>query len=170
MNFEIKVIPEWPIFMSQLISTLILFLVVKHFLFKPVSDMVNARKSKIENDMLEAKTQAEEAHVLKNQYEQKIEESKDEARTIIALAKQREDEIKQEVLAEAKMEVDGMFIKAKENIKREKEKTMASLKHDIVEMTILTASAAIEKNLDEDTHQEMINKFIHEVGEVEWIE
>ncbi|MEW9094800.1 MAG: F0F1 ATP synthase subunit B [Clostridiaceae bacterium] len=170
MNFQINIIPDWPIFISQLISTTVLFLVVKHFLFKPVSELVNARKNKIDGDILEAEIKAEEAHVLKNQYEQKIEESKNEARTIIALAKQREDKIKQEVLAETKIEVDGMFIKAKESIKREKEKTMASLKHDIVEMAILTASAAINKNLDEDTHQEMINEFIHEVGEVEWIE
>jgi len=162
--------PDWPIFISQLISTTVLFFVVKHFLFKPVSDMVNARKNKIENDILEAEIQAKEANVLKNQYEQKIEGSKNEARTIIALAKQREDKIKQEVLAEAKVEVDGMFIKAKESIEREKEKTMAGLKHDIVEMAMLVASAAIDKNLDEDTHQEMINKFINEVGEVEWIE
>lgn len=170
MNFQINIMPEWPIFISQLISTAVLFLVVKHFLFKPVSDMVNARKNKIENDILEAEIQAKEAGVLKNQYEQKIEESKNEARAIIALAKQREDKIKQEVLEEAKIEVDGMFIKAKENIDREKEKTMAGLKHDIVEMAMLVASAAIDKNLDEDTHQEMINKFIDEVGEVEWTE
>jgi F-type H+-transporting ATPase subunit b len=170
MNFQINIMPEWPIFISQLISTAVLFLVVKHFLFKPVSDMVNARKNKVENDILEAEIQAKEANVLKNQYEQKIEESKNEARAIIALAKQREDKIKQEVLEEAKTEVDGMFIKAKESIDREKEKTMAGLKHDIVEMAMLVASAAIDKSLDEDTHQEMINKFIDEVGEVEWTE
>ena len=35
---------------------------------------------------------------------------------------------------------------------------------------MLIAAEAIDKNLDEDTHQEMINKFIDEVGEAEWIE
>ncbi|GAA0122904.1 ATP synthase F0 subunit B [Clostridium faecium] len=170
MDFQINIMPDWPIFISQLISTAVLFLVIKHFLFKPVSDMVNARKTKIENDISEAEIQVKEASILKNQYEQKVKEANDEARTIITLAKQREDKIKQEVLEETKLEVDDMFTKTKENIKREKEKAMSSLKHEIVEIAMLIAVEAIDKNLDEDTHQEMINKFIDEVGEAEWIE
>lgn len=170
MDFQINIMPDWPIFISQLISTAVLFLVIKHFLFKPVSDMVNARKTKIENDISEAEIQVKEASILKNQYEQKVKEANDEARTIITLAKQREDKIKQEVLEETKLEVDDMFTKTKENIKREKEKAMSSLKYEIVEIAMLIAAEAIDKNLDEDTHQEMINKFIDEVGEAEWIE
>ncbi|MBS5824724.1 MAG: ATP synthase F0 subunit B [Clostridium argentinense] len=77
MDFQINIMPDWPIFISQLISTTVLFLVIKHFLFKPVSDMVNARKTKIENDISEAEIQVKKASILKNQYEQKVKEAND---------------------------------------------------------------------------------------------
>lgn len=170
MNFEINVIPEWTTFISQLLSTAVLFFVVRHFLFKPVSQMINARKEKVESDFLEAKTKSDEAKLLRKEYENKIEKAKNEAREIVALAKQREDKIKQEVLEEAKVEAENLFLKAKSNIEREKEKTLSSLKNEIVELAMMAAVTAIDKDLNEDTHQEMISNFIHEVGEVEWPE
>ena len=42
---------------------------------------------------------------------------------------------------------------------------MNELKTEISSMAILAASKVIEKDIDQNKHEEMINKFIEEVGE-----
>lgn len=168
MGFQINVIPEWSTFISQLLSTLVLFLVIRHFLFKPINARINARNEKLQEDLLEARRSADEAKRLEELYEQKMDEAKNEAMEVIISAKQKEDKIKQEILEDTRNEAEKMFLKAKNNIEAEKAKALMDLKHGIVEIAMLTAATAIDKELDENVHQELITKFIQEVGDIEW--
>ena len=45
---------------------------------------------------------------------------------------------------------------------------MNELKNDISSIAILAASKVIEEDIDQAKHEEMINKFIEEVGEAKW--
>lgn len=168
MNFEISVIPEWSTFIAQILSTLVLFIVVKYFLFKPVSVMVNERKEKIQNDVFEANKRMKDVEELKGQYVLKIENARDEARHIINAAKHREDEFKAETLKEVKNEVESMFLKARHDIQVQKEKAMDEVKYEAIETAAIMASKLVNESLSEDTHKEVIRKFIDEVEELEW--
>jgi F-type H+-transporting ATPase subunit b len=168
MNFEISVIPEWSTFIAQILSTLVLFIVVKYFLFKPVSVMVNERKEKIQNDVFEANKRMKDVEELKGQYVLKIENAKDEARHIINAAKHREDEFKAETLKEVKNQVEIMFVKAKHDIQVQKDKAMNEVKYEAIETAAIMASKIVNESLSEDTHKEVIRKFIDEVEELEW--
>lgn len=168
MNFEISVIPEWSTFIAQILSTLVLFIVVKYFLFKPVTVMVNERKEKIQNDVFEANKRMQDVEELKSQYTLKIENAKDEAKRIVNAAKHREDEFKKETLKEVKIEVEGLFLKAKNDIQVQKEKAMNAVKYEAVETAVVMASKLVNESLNEDTHREVIKKFIDEVEGMEW--
>ncbi len=168
MTPTVNVLPDLYNFSLQIIATIVLFVVLRHFLFKPVSDMLNARKEGIENNINEAKAQREEAINLKNEYELKIQEAKDEARSIVEASKKRGDQLREEIVSEAKKEAEGVLVKAKNEIERERERTMEDLKSEVVTIAMLAATKVVEKNLDANTHKDMINKFIDEVGEAKW--
>ena len=55
--------------------------------------------------------------------------------------------------------------RANKDIAQEREKVMNELKNDISSIAILAASKVIEEDIDQSKHEEMINKFIEEVGE-----
>ncbi|WIV12181.1 F0F1 ATP synthase subunit B [Proteiniborus sp. MB09-C3] len=168
MDIQVNVLPDPVNFLLQISATLVLFLILRHFLFKPVSKFLADRKERIAQELGEAKSHREEAETLKKEYESRIDEAKQEARGIVDSAKKRGEELKAEIVVSAKTEAGNVLAKAKSDIEREKEKTMAELKSEVVEIAMMAAEKVVEKSLDEKAHKEMINKFIDEVGEAQW--
>lgn len=164
----VNVLPEPEILIPQLIATGILFLVLRHFLFGPISERLKARSQSIVDDIDSAKSQREEVEVIKKDYELKLSEAKEEARDIVEGAKKRGDQLKDEIVVEAKNEASNILEKARTDMEREKEKVLDDLKSEVVDIAMLAASKVIEKDLDKNTHKNMINKFIDEVGETKW--
>ncbi len=164
----VHVLPDIYNFSLQIIATFILFLVLRHFLFEPVSKFLNERKEKIASDIDAAQQEKEEAVKLKEDYEAKIEEAKDEARDIVDSAKKRGEELREEIITEARKEANDIKEKAHKEIEREKEKAIDDLKSEVVTVAMMAASKVVNKNLDENDHREMINNVINEVGESKW--
>lgn len=168
MDIQINVLPDLVNFSLQIAATIVLFLVIRHFLFKSVSEFLAARKERIAKDLEEAKLQREEADNLRKEYETRIDEAKNEARGIVESAKKRGEELKDQILVEAKTEAGNVLAKARNDIERERERTMAELKSEVVEIAMMAAEKVVEKSLDEKAHSEMIKKFVDEVGEAQW--
>ena len=168
MDIDVRVIPQLLSMILQLISTLILFLVLKHFLHEPVSKFMNERKNKIQSDIDDAKALKGEAIELKSEYEAKISEAKAEGQEIIESARKRGEEIKEDIINEAKVEADGIIDRARKEIDREKEKALDEIKLQAGDMALLIASKVMDEKLDVNLQQDLINKFIDEVGTDKW--
>ncbi|KNF09718.1 ATP synthase subunit b, sodium ion specific [Gottschalkia purinilytica] len=168
MDIQVNILPDMLNFGLQLAATLVLFLVLRHFLFDPVKKHLEARGENIQKDLDEAKAEREQAISLKKEYELNIENAKSEGRDIVEAAKKRGDQLRDEIILEARKEAENMAAKAKNDIQREKEKALDDLKSEVATIAMLAASKVVEKNLDNNAHKDMINKFIDEVGEVKW--
>lgn len=166
--FEVHVLPDLANFIPQIIATGILFLVLRHFLFKPVTDLLDARSKKIVSNLEESTSYKREAEAVRAEYELKLEDAKGEAREIVESAKKRSEQIKDEILQEAKVEAQKISERSMLDIEREKQKMLVDLKSEVVEIAMLAATKVVEKDLDPSTHKTMINKFIDEVGESQW--
>ena len=118
---QVHIIPDIQNLVLQLTSTLILFLIVRHFLYKPATELLAARSDKVYEEMAETKKQKEEAEATKREYEARLDQAKEESRTIVENAKQRGEQLKDEIIQEAKAEgldvsgpipPDTVFLKA----------------------------------------------------------
>lgn len=168
MDFDIRVLPISSSMILQLVATVILFFILKHFLHEPVSNYMKERKNRIQNDIDGAKALKEEAIELKSEYEAKINEAKAEGQEIIESARKRGEEIKEDIINEAKVEADGIIDRARKEIDREKEKALNDIKLQAGDMALLIASKVIDEELDVNLQQDLINKFIDEVGTDKW--
>lgn len=149
----------------QIINTIVLFWILKSILFKRVLSIVDAREQGIKTDIATGEKAKSEGLALKEQYEQKLHVAKNEGQEIIKQATLRAEQKSQEIITAAKDEATGIKDKASKDIAQEKEKVMNELKNDISNIAILAAEKVIEKDIDKSKHEEMINKFIEEVGE-----
>lgn len=168
MNIDIRVIPDPLSMILVLIATVILFFILNKLLYKPISKMLNERKSNIQKNIDGANALKEEAEKLKKEYELKIAEAKKEGQEIIEASRKRGDEVKENIIAEAKEEANNILEKAKREIEQEKEKALHDIKVKSGEMALLIASKIIEENLNQDKQQQLINKFVDEVGTQKW--
>ena len=141
----VSIVP-WEI-ITQLINLLLLFLLLKHFLFKPVQNILNARQAEIDKSYADAETAQTRAEELRDEYEKRISDAKAEAADI------------------AKADAARLREKAEAQIEQEKKKAMNELKDEISGIAVDIASKVVEREIDEKDHEELISEFIKGVGE-----
>lgn len=158
---------DWT-FVFQIANTLILFLFLKKFLFKPVTEFIEAREEEISTSFKNAEDKNNEADKIKSEYLERISKAEDEGRTIVKEASKRAEKRAEEIIKDAEHEVSSLRDKAKVEIEREKTKAVNALKDDIAGLAILAASKVVQHELKEEEHKDLINQFIDEVGDAKW--
>jgi F-type H+-transporting ATPase subunit b len=150
----------------QLFNTLVLFILLRRFLFGPVSDFMKKRKEKIEIALKEAEEKNSRADQLKEEYERKLADIEKEAEGILREASSKAEERRQEILKEAKEEAGRIIARARREIQLEKEKAISEVKEHIINVALGAAGKLIEQNLDTGTNRRIVRQFIDEVGRV----
>ncbi len=152
----------------QLLNTLIMFLLLKKFLFKPTTEFLNKRTQKIKGDIEEAENMKEEVNTLKADYEGKLANIKEEGNEIINQATKAANERKAEIIKEAQKEAERVIARANAEIERNKNKALDDFKKQVVDMTLVTASKFVESELDKSNHEKLLNQFIAEMRDSKW--
>ena len=159
----VSIVP-WEI-ITQLINLLLLFLLLKHFLFKPVQNILNARQAEIDKSYADAETAQTRAEELRDEYEKRISDAKAEAADIAKAASRKAQAHYDEVVGTAKADAARLREKAEAQIEQEKKKAMNELKDEISGIAVDIASKVVKREIDEKDHEELISEFIKGVGE-----
>lgn len=168
MDIQVLALPELPSVIITLVAVFILFLVLRKFLHKPVTDFMQKRQDDIKSDIDEAEALKQEAMNLKADYEEKIEKAKLEGQEIIENSRVRASELEESMLEEAREEAKLIKDRAKKDIEREREKAYEGIKESAGEMAILIASKIMKKDINLENQNTLIDEFIDEVGDTKW--
>ncbi len=150
---------------TTLINLLILTYGLKKFLFKPVQEVLAKRQKQIDDKYSDAKTMAEEASAMKEEYSKRLDSAKEEAAEIVKSATARANTRSEELLNTTRTEAAALKEKAMEDIESERRKAKAELKSDIAGIALDIAQKVVEKEIDAKTHKKMIDEFISNVGD-----
>lgn len=159
----VSIVP-WEI-VTQLINLLLLFLLLKHFLFKPVQNILNARQAEIDKSYADAESAQNKAEALRDEYEKRIADAKSEASDIVKAATRKAQAHGEEIVRDAQSQAAHLLEKADAQIEQEKKKAMNELKDEISGIAVDIASKVVAREIDEKDHEELIAAFIKGVGE-----
>ena len=165
-SLDIISVNIWSILIS-LANLVIIFLILKKLLFKPVKKTLAARQAQVDKIYGDANAAKESAEADKAKYEQKLSQAKEDAEEILTDARERADRMSDEIISDANAKAQAKFKRAEEEIAQEKKKAMAELKNDVSSLSVDIAEKLIGREIDEKDHAELIDKFINEVNEDE---
>ncbi len=151
---------------ATLLNTLILFLVLKHFLFDKVNKVVDERQKEIQDSYDRAEEAEKNAQKLEADYNEKIGQAKQESAEIIRDATKKAQARADEIIDEARVEAKGIRTNAENEIEREKKIAVNAIKDEISQIAFSAAAAVVEKDLTSEDNEKLIEKFIDNVGEV----
>lgn len=150
-----------------LINTLIIFLIFRIFLFKPVCKILDKRKEMAAAEISEAKKAKEAAEKAEKEYTERLAEAKNEAAEIVKQATLRAQKREEEIVAEANQKAAEIRAKAEENIERDKQRAINEIKDEVSELVIMAASRVVQKEISAEDNEELISAFLSEVGAAE---
>lgn len=152
-------------FIFQICNLLILTAAVKHFLFKPVQNVLQKRKEQVEDTYANAEKAEGEALAMREECEKRLSGARDEASEIVKTATVRATARTEEMMTAARAEVAALKTKADQEIASERRKAAGELKNDISELVLNIAGIVVEKEIDPSVHKDLIDDFISHVGD-----
>ncbi len=162
-NLEVISVNLWQILVS-LANLLILFLLLKKFLYKPVTAVLEKRRADIEGDYAAADEAKRAAFASKTEYDEKLSGAEAEADTIRRNAADEAKRHGERIVADAKEKADGMVRAAEAQIELDRRKAEADMKREIADVSAKLAEKLIERELDADTHRSIIDSVIDSMG------
>ena len=154
----------WQIVIS-LTNLILLFLLVKKFLFGPVEKMLQKRQAYIDdryNEADEAKRQADED---KNKWSEKLKKADEEADEIIQKASDSAKINGDKIISDAREKAESIMKQAEMNAQQELHNARESIKREIVDVSSALASKLIMREVNADDHKDLIDDFIDKIGE-----
>lgn len=150
-----------------LINTLIIFLIFRIFLFKPVCKILDKRKEMAAAEIADAQKAKEAAEKAEQEYTARLADAKSEAAEIVKQATLRAQKREEEIVSEANQKAAEIRAKAEENIERDKQRAVNEIKDEISEIVVMAASKVVEKEISAKDNEDIIAKFLSEVGAAE---
>ncbi len=146
----------------QLVSTIILFLAVRFFLWKPITKILEQRRDAIDKEL----TEAQEAKNNSIQIEQELlaerEKAKAEVKALISKAEHDANVQREAIINDAKEEAKRRLDNLENELIQEKANMEADIKKEIVDIAFEAAEKIVAKEIDREKYMDFINDFLEE--------
>ena len=148
-----------------LLNFLAVFFVGKHFLWGPVTKMIQDRQKEIDDMYSEADTARASAKAMEEEYQGKLSDARATSEQIVRDAVSRGQAREEEIIRQASAEASAMMDKAAADIALEKKKAINDAKDEIAGIALEIAGKVVGASMDTARQQELVDSFLEELGE-----
>ena len=147
-----------------LLNFLAVFFVGKHFLWGPVTKMVQDRQKEIDDMYSEANTARASAKAMEAEYQDKLLSARNTSEQIVRDAVNRGQAREEEIIRQANAEASAMMDKAAADIALEKKKAINDAKNEIADIAMEIAGKVVGRQLSDADQTKLVDQFIDELG------
>ena len=151
-----------PLLVVFIINFIILFVLLRIFLYKPVLKMLDERSKRTKEGMELAEATKKEYEQAKSEIQKQIEKGRQEAQAIIAQTIQVGERLKEESRQEATKQAQVIVDRTRAELETERDKIVENLRREFVDISISAAEKVIKETLDKEKHRKLIEETLQE--------
>jgi F-type H+-transporting ATPase subunit b len=151
-----------PLLVVFVINFIVLFILLRLFLYKPVLKMLDERARRTQEGMELAEATKKEFEQARVEVQKQIEKGRQEAQAIIAQALQTGERLKEESRGEATKQAQVIIDRTRGELESEREKIVGSLRKEFVDIAISAAEKVINETLDKKKHRKLIEETLQQ--------
>ncbi|WP_423226130.1 F0F1 ATP synthase subunit B [Candidatus Amarolinea aalborgensis] len=147
--------------LAQIINFLILFFLLRRFLLKPVMNMLDARRQRIEDGMKAADRARQAAETERAELMKKLDEERRAAQSRIAAVASDSEKVRESILATAQAEAEEIKTKARADASAERAQMLRDMQRQVADLAVLAAERILGHELTNPIEQKrMVNEFL----------
>ena len=151
-----------PGLITHIISFLILLIILRIVLYKPIVNMLDQRSQRIKDSLEAAERARQESAASQEEVAAQLEAARAEGQQLIASAREVADRFREEETAKVRQEIEAERVRAEANIQRERDAAIEQLRSEFAGLAITAAERVVERSLDEQAHQDIIDRVLEE--------
>lgn len=141
---------------AQILNFLVLLAILAKFAYKPLLKAMDDRRNRIIDDLDSAEQTRLDAEALKEQYAEQLAGARQEATEIVTKANQIAQNIHDELVEQARVEQEALMANAKERIEQEKQQALLDIRAEVIKLSTLIAAKIVNQKLNSDKDQKMV--------------
>jgi len=150
-----------PFLLAQIFNFFVLFILLRRFLFKPMTNMLESRKQRIADGLQAAELARREAEAERAQLQTQIDTERREAMERVAAASKRGETLAAEIEGSARQDAQKILEDARNEAVRERERIIAEAQDQIAELAMLAAEKVLGRELsNRDAQRAFVNEFL----------
>lgn len=149
---------NWKLFLAQLVNFAIVLFVLWKFVFKPVTNNMQARAKKIEDSLVNADRITKEKEEFEHWKAEQMVNARHEATIILTEAKQNAEKLKAQTIEATRTEQQQVLEKAKKDLQAAEQQAVNQAKATIAEMVISSTEKLLKAKIDAKTDSKIIKE------------
>ena len=147
-----------------IIWTLVIFGVLMFILAKTawpaILKQVEEREARIRQQLEDAAKANAEAQRLLVEYQGQLAKARTEAQDLLAQGRLAGEKLREEMIAKGRTEQEELLERARREIEIEKDRALADLRREAVDLSIAAASKVIERNVDTEADRRLVQDYL----------
>ena len=144
---------------------LLLLAVLKRFAWPAILGAVEAREQALERQLAEAARDREQAAALLAEHQKLIGDAKSQAHGIIVEARGVAEKDRALAIEKTRQEQEELLARARREIGAERDRAVAELRREAVDISLAAATKLIEKRLDAETDRKIVLEYLATLDE-----
>jgi F-type H+-transporting ATPase subunit b len=153
-----------PLLVVFVINFIVLFVLLRLFLYKPVLKILDERAKRTAEAMEQAEATKKEYEQARVEVQKQIEKGRQEGQAIIVQAMQVGERLKEESRQEATKQAQTIVDRTRSELEAERDKIVGDLRREFVDISISAAEKVIKETLDKEKHRKLIEETLRESG------
>lgn len=164
-NIDGALFPNIYTLLAQWGATLILFLVFKKYLYKPVVELLDRRQMRMQEDLEDAQKERELAQAQHQKAQETYQQAVETGQQMVDESRRQAETLKSEIVSEAKAQANHNIEMAQSQIEEEHKSMLQDVQNEIVEVAMLATYKLLEKEMDEERQREAITQMVTQLGQ-----
>ena len=139
---------------------LLLLLVLKRFAWPAILGAVEAREQALEAQLAQAAKDREEAAALLAEHKRLVADARHQATGIVAEARGVAEKERALAVEKTKQEQDELLARARREIAAERDRAVADLRREAVDISLAAASKLVGSRLDTETDRRIVSEYL----------
>ncbi len=144
----------------QLASTIILFIVVRCFLWKPVTNILESRRAVIDKELEEAKMAKENAILIEANLKDEFNKAKAKVKEMLDNAEKEANLKRDEIINTARQEAKTRIENLQLELKQEKEGMAKQIRQEIIDIAFAAAEKIVSREINQDKYLDVVDEIL----------
>ncbi len=134
-------------FLFQLVNFVVLFLILRKLLHKPLINLLDTRKAEIESGLSNAEKMKHALAEAEAKQDELIADARTKAKALVDETRAQAKELGQQLTDDAKKKADGVLAGARAELAEERERLRSELKQELAEMVVVATEKVLQQPL-----------------------
>ena len=159
-----QLLPNPITMITQLCSTLVLFLVIRKFLWASVKRFLDQRADKMQQQLTQSETDLQRAAQDRRQAENELRLAREQSSLILQKAAEEARDTRETLLRQAHQEAEDQLTRARGQMEMERQRMQSEMRREMVEIALSATEKLIADKADAQDDRRAIEQLIEEAG------